>query len=45
MTPIRAEVGLIREITGRRLGRVWVASELLAELDDLDRRIQSTMNV
>lgn len=37
------EAGFIREITGRKRDRVWVASELLAELDDLDRRIQAEM--
>lgn len=37
------EAGFIQEITGRRRDRVWVAAELLAELDDLDRRIQSAM--
>ncbi|MFD5226364.1 Fic family protein [Microbacterium sp. NPDC058342] len=35
--------GFIREITGRKRDRVWVASELLAELDDLDRRIQAAV--
>ncbi|WP_415136546.1 Fic family protein [Microbacterium sp.] len=34
-----AEAGFIQEITGRKRDRVWVAAELLAELDDLDRRI------
>lgn len=38
-----ADAGFIREITGRKRDRVWVASELLAELDDLDRRIQTAM--
>ncbi|MFS0892940.1 Fic family protein [Microbacterium sp. 179-I 3D3 NHS] len=38
-----AEHGFIEEITGRKRDRVWVASELLAELDDLDRRIQAAM--
>ena len=38
------EGGVIQEITGRRRDRVWVAAELLAELDDLDRRIQATMH-
>lgn len=38
-----SEAGLIQEITGRKRDRVWVASELLAELDDLDRRIQAEM--
>jgi Fic family protein len=37
------EAGFIEEITGRKRDRVWVASELLAELDDLDRRIQAEM--
>jgi Fic family protein len=37
------EVGVIREITGRKRDRVWVASDLLAELDELDRRIQQSM--
>lgn len=34
---------VIREITGRKRDRVWVAGDLLAELDDLDRRIQAAM--
>lgn len=38
-----AEAAIIREITGRKRNRVWVASDLLAELDDLDRRIQAAM--
>ncbi|MFB7252483.1 Fic family protein [Microbacterium sp. NPDC056234] len=38
-----AEAGFIQEITGRKRDRVWVAAELLAELDDLDRRIQAEM--
>jgi Fic family protein len=38
-----AEAGFIAEITGRKRDRVWVASELLAELDELDRRIQVAM--
>lgn len=37
------EAGFIQEITGRKRDRVWVAAELLAELDDLDRRIQAEM--
>ncbi len=37
------EAGFIQEITGRKRDRVWVASELLAELDDLDRRIQAQL--
>ncbi|MDN3310441.1 Fic family protein [Microbacterium oryzae] len=38
------DAGFIMEITGRKRDRVWVAAELLAELDDLDRRIQAEMN-
>lgn len=37
------EAGVIREITGRKRDRVWMAAELLAELDDLGRRIQRAM--
>ncbi|WP_082479547.1 Fic family protein [Agreia sp. Leaf283] len=37
------EAGVIREITGRKRDRVWVAADLLAELDELDRRIQRAM--
>lgn len=37
------QAGFIQEITGRKRDRVWVAAELLAELDDLDRRIQRAM--
>ncbi|WP_227468119.1 Fic family protein [Microbacterium sp. YJN-G] len=36
--------GFIEEITGRKKDRVWAASEVMAELDDLDRRIQAAMN-
>ncbi|WP_197517258.1 hypothetical protein [Microbacterium karelineae] len=39
------DAGFIREITGRKRNRVWVAAELLAELDDLDRRIAREMVV
>lgn len=35
--------GVVREITGRKRDRVWVAVDLLGELDDLDARIQSGM--
>ena len=38
-----AEAGYIQEVTGRKRDRVWVAAELLAELDDLDRRVQREM--
>lgn len=37
------EAGYLKEITGRKKNRVWAASEVLAELDDLDRRIQAAM--
>lgn len=37
------EAGFIEEITGRKKNRVWAAVEVMAELDDLDRRIQHTM--
>lgn len=36
--------GFIEEITGRKKDRVWAASEVMAELDDLDRRIQAAMH-
>lgn len=35
--------GFLEEITGRKKDRVWAASEVLAELDDLDLRIQNAM--
>lgn len=38
------DVGFIEEITGRKKDRVWAASEVMAELDDLDRRIQAAMH-
>lgn len=37
------DAGFIEEITGRKKDRVWAASEVMAELDDLDRRIQAAM--
>ena len=37
------KAGFIEEITGRKKDRVWAASEVMAELDDLDRRIQQVM--
>ena len=39
-----ASARFIEEITGRKKDRVWAASEVMAELDDLDRRIQSAMH-
>lgn len=38
------DAGLIEEITGRKKDRVWAASEVIAELDDLDRRIEAAMH-
>lgn len=35
---------IIQEITGRKKNRAWAASEVMAELDDLDRRIQAAMD-
>lgn len=37
------DAGFLEEITGRKKDRAWAASEVLAELDDLDRRIQAAM--
>lgn len=34
---------VIREITGRTRDRAWIAVDLVAELDDLDTRIQASM--
>lgn len=33
------EAGIVTEITGRKRNRVWVVSEVMAELEDLNRRI------
>ena len=35
--------GIVKEITGRARDRVWAASEVLAELDDLSARIASAV--
>ncbi|QEW04800.1 Fic family protein [Microbacterium lushaniae] len=35
--------GVIREVTGRKRGRVWAATDLLAEGEDLGRRIRAGM--
>lgn len=32
--------GIIREVTGRKRDRVWVVSDVVSELEDLDLRIQ-----
>lgn len=37
------DAGFIQEVTGRKKDRVWAAAEVMAELDDLDRRIQTAM--
>jgi Fic family protein len=37
------DAGIIQEITGRKRDRAWVATEVTAELDDLDRRIAAAM--
>lgn len=34
-----ADAGIVTEITGRKRNRVWVATDLMAELDALDQRI------
>lgn len=35
--------GFIEEITGRKRDRVWAATDVMAELDELDRRIGDVM--
>lgn len=37
------EAGIIQEITGRKRDRVWAASDLMVELEDLDIRIAAAM--
>lgn len=37
------EAGFVTEVTGRKRDRVWAASDVMAELEDLDRRIQEAM--
>jgi Fic family protein len=34
------EVGILEEITGRKRNRVWVVSDVMAELEDLNNRIE-----
>lgn len=34
------EVGILEEITGRKRNRVWVVSEVMAELENLNNRIE-----
>jgi hypothetical protein len=38
------EAGIVTEITGRKRNRVWVVSEVMAELEDLNRRIGERVN-
>jgi hypothetical protein len=38
------EANVIHEITGRKRNKVWVATDLLAELDDLDLRIRTAFD-
>jgi hypothetical protein len=40
---VRWFAGFIEEITGRKKDHVWAASDVMAELDNLDRRIQAAM--
>lgn len=37
------EADIVREITGRKRNRVWVALDVMGELDDLDARIRDRM--
>ena len=37
------KAGIIQEMTGRKRDRVWAASDLMSELDDLDGRIAASM--
>lgn len=37
------EAEIVTEITGRRRDRVWAATDVLAELDDLDACIRAGM--
>lgn len=36
-----ADAGIIREVTGRKRDRIWVVTDVVDELDDLDARIRS----
>jgi Fic family protein len=38
------EVGIVSEITGRKRNRVWIVSEVMAELEDLNIRIGERVN-
>lgn len=37
------DAGVLTEITGRKRDRVWAATDVLGELDELDRRIRAAM--
>jgi Fic family protein len=37
------DAGIIQEMTGRKRDRVWAASDVMAELEDLDIRIAAAM--
>lgn len=37
------QLGILREITGRKRDRVWMAADVSGELDDLERRIARRM--
>lgn len=37
------EAEIVTEITGRKRDRVWASTDVMAELDDLDARIQAAM--
>jgi Fic family protein len=38
------EAGIVTEITGRKRNRVWVVTEVMAELEELNRRIGARVN-
>jgi Fic family protein len=38
------EAGIVTEITGRKRNRVWVVTEVMAELEELSRRIGERVN-
>jgi hypothetical protein len=37
------DLEIVTEITGRKRDRVWAATDIMAELDDLDARIAAAM--
>lgn len=40
---VLADAGIIREVTGRKRDRIWVVSDIVDELDDLDLRIRARL--